>query len=112
MKSYHIHRAGDGRSLGEITVKVRAAEREYALTPARSQEVWNHSPTGFEFGYGGSGPAQLALAILLDFLNDEPRAVRLHQAFKFHFIGGIDHPGGVITGEEISTWIAAQSQKP
>ena len=23
-----------------------------------------HSPTGFEWGYGGSGPAQLALAIL------------------------------------------------
>jgi Family of unknown function (DUF6166) len=25
-------------------------------------DLWNHSPTGFEWGYGGSGPAQLALA--------------------------------------------------
>ena len=29
-------------------------------------DLWNHSPTGFEWGYGGSGPAQLALAILAD----------------------------------------------
>lgn len=29
--------------------------------------VANHSPSGFEWGYGGSGPAQLALAILLDY---------------------------------------------
>src|SRR5262245_22144387 len=29
-------------------------------------ELRNHSPTGFEWGYGGSGPAQLALALLVD----------------------------------------------
>lgn len=27
-------------------------------------DLANHSPDGFEYGYGGSGPAQLALAIL------------------------------------------------
>lgn len=30
-----------------------------------SLAVRNHSPTGFAWGYAGSGPAQLALAILL-----------------------------------------------
>src|SRR5204863_5783137 len=35
------------------------------LRPGRSQRVINHSPDGFAWGYGGSGPAQLALAILL-----------------------------------------------
>lgn len=29
-------------------------------------ELWNHSPTGFEWSYLGSGPAQLGLAILAD----------------------------------------------
>lgn len=29
-------------------------------------DIYNHSPTGFEWGYSGSGPAQLALAILAD----------------------------------------------
>ena len=45
-------------------------------------DLFNHSPTGFEWGYGGSGPAQLALAILAERLSDDAMAVRLHQAFK------------------------------
>ena len=35
------------------------------LSPARSQKYHNHSPDGFNWGYEGSGPAQLALAIML-----------------------------------------------
>lgn len=30
----------------------------------------NHSPTGFNWGYGGSGPAETALSILVDFFDD------------------------------------------
>ena len=32
----------------------------------RSQKIINHSPDGFNWGYGGSGPAQLSLAMCLD----------------------------------------------
>ena len=35
------------------------------------------------FGYAGSGPAQLSLALLADALGDDERAVRAYQAFKF-----------------------------
>lgn len=35
------------------------------LSPAASLKLRNHSPDGFSWGYLGSGPAQLALAILL-----------------------------------------------
>ena len=35
------------------------------LDPKPSQEYKNHSPDGFNWGYGGSGPAQLALAIIM-----------------------------------------------
>jgi hypothetical protein len=45
-------------------------------------DLFNHSPTAFSRGYGGSGPAQLALALLADALGDDDLAVRLHQAFK------------------------------
>jgi hypothetical protein len=48
-------------------------------------DLANHSPTGFEWGYGGSGPAQLALAILADALADDI-AVAIHQRFKFQVI--------------------------
>jgi hypothetical protein len=38
-------------------------EEFWANLPLFLKEV-NHSPTGFEWGYNGSGPAQLAYAIL------------------------------------------------
>ncbi|MGA2536683.1 MAG: DUF6166 domain-containing protein [Terracidiphilus sp.] len=60
-------------------------------------DLWNHSPTGFEFGYGGSGPAQLALAILADCCGDE-LAIVFHQAFKREVIARIPGPGGSLTG--------------
>ena len=49
-------------------------------------DLWNHSPTGFEWGYGGSGPAQLALAILADHCKDDERALNFHQRFKWAVI--------------------------
>lgn len=46
-------------------------------------ELRNHSPTGFEWGYGGSGPAQLALAIVCDVL-DVPPGTREPRMFEEH----------------------------
>src|SRR6188472_924887 len=57
------------------------------LRPERSQAVRNHSPGGFSWGYLGSGPAQLALAILLECNVDEEDAQRVYQDFKEQFIG-------------------------
>lgn len=55
------------------------------LTPAKSQKIWNHSPDGFNWGYGGSGPAQLALAICLE-LYGKDVAQQVYQSFKFDYI--------------------------
>jgi hypothetical protein len=49
-------------------------------------DLASHSPTGFAWGYAGSGPAQLALAILADALGDGKAALALHQLFKFAVI--------------------------
>jgi Family of unknown function (DUF6166) len=59
------------------------------LDPGPSQKVWNHSPDGFAWGYGGSGPAQLALAVLLKF-TDARTAVENYQAFKWEIIFQLD----------------------
>jgi hypothetical protein len=57
------------------------------LSLAKSLKIVNHSPTGFCWGYAGSGPAQLALAILLEQFNgDKERALSLYQDFKFKII--------------------------
>jgi Family of unknown function (DUF6166) len=55
-----------------------------ALSPRL--DLRNHSPTGFNWGYGGSGPAQLALAVLADHLKDEEQALKLYQDFKLKVI--------------------------
>jgi hypothetical protein len=49
-------------------------------------DLYNHSPTGFEWGYCGSGPAQLALAILADHLADDRQALDVYQRFKWAVI--------------------------
>jgi hypothetical protein len=54
-----------------------------------SLRVFNHSPTGYSWGYEGSGPAQLALAILLKFV-DEDTAVELHQIYKHEVIAQLN----------------------
>ena len=56
------------------------------LDPFPSQAVRNHSPTGFAWGYGGSGPAQLALAILMDRGLPPRIAERCYQSFKWDCI--------------------------
>jgi hypothetical protein len=58
------------------------------LDPKKSQEIVNHSPDGFNWGYGGSGAAQLALGIL-DYLYGKERAVKAYQAFKWDIIAGL-----------------------
>jgi hypothetical protein len=74
----------------------------YDLRPRASQQLFNHSPDGFAWGYGGSGPAQLALAILLDYYLDPALALRLHQDFKWATVARWPMSGEwQITGEEI-----------
>jgi hypothetical protein len=50
-------------------------------------DLANKSPTGFQWGFGGSGPAQLALALTADALQDDERALRIYQKFKFRVVG-------------------------
>jgi hypothetical protein len=66
-----------------------AGGRKRELKPGPSQRLFNHSPDGFQWGYGGSGPSQLALAILLDFTEgDGELALHCYQDFKFQHVAG------------------------
>ena len=65
-------------------------------------DLFNHSPTGFAWGHGGSGPAQLALAILADVFGDDELAIAYHQDFKFRVIGRLEqNEHWVLTEEQI-----------
>lgn len=91
-KSYHGKRQADGSS--EVWVKetkptgdTRASGQTRRPLPLRL-EIKNHSPTGFAWGYSGSGPAQLALAILTDALGDSELALHHYQEFKREIVAG------------------------
>jgi len=68
-------------------------------------EIANHSPTGFEWGYQGSGPAQLALAILVDFTGDTAIEPFVYQQFKATVIANIDEDTWSMTDEEVAGWL-------
>lgn len=75
--------------------------------------VRNHSPTGFGWGYAGSGPAQLALAILCDYLYSispdgwQDRAERLHQKFKAKVVQHLPREGWTLSGHQVAAAIDA-----
>jgi len=85
-------------------------------------KVVYHSPTGFEWGYPGSGPAELALNVLHELIPpraDQPSttiagvtvhadAERLHQDFKCDFIEPIKRAGGTIPIKEMLQWIESR----
>jgi hypothetical protein len=81
------------------------------LKPAHSQRVFNHSPDGFNWGYGGSGPAQLALALLLIAGVPEAAAVRLHQRFKSEVIARLQQGDFSLDYGQLESWIAQHSRE-
>ena len=64
-------------------------------------DLWNHSPTGFEWGYCGSGPAQLALAILADHCGDDRQAFNFHHRFKWAVVAEFPYRAWILTSQEI-----------
>jgi hypothetical protein len=69
-------------------------------------DLYNHSPTGFEFGYAGSGPAQLALALLADCVG-ESLALEFYQEFKWAVIAQQAGNAFTLTERDIRQAIAA-----
>jgi hypothetical protein len=102
MKSYH----GIRNEKHELIVTSNGTPLEPRL------DLWNHSPTGFECGYEGSGPAQLALALLADTLRDDRRALRLHQEFKRAVVAALPRDSWTLTEGQIRQAVAALETGP
>jgi len=65
-------------------------------------DLRNHSPSGLEWGYAGSGPAQLALAILADHYKEKKKALEVYQSFKFAVVTKLPKYGWTLTTEQIN----------
>lgn len=108
----------------EFDVKLsRSGTDPFDLGDAVTNVPWtviHHSPTGFEWGYSGSGCADLALNVLNAFIppgKDNLPAVTcykgecsqtawdLHQGFKQEFIATMPKNGGIIKKGAILSYI-------
>lgn len=84
---YEGARSKDGAM---VRVKFSYNGEQHTRTLDPRNDLYNHSPDGFEWGYSGSGPAQLALAICADVLGSDERALRVYQRFKARMVAPID----------------------
>lgn len=80
-----------------------------ALSPIPSQKLNNLSP-GFQWGYFGSGPAQLALALLLDITTNPSLALSYYQQFKWDIVASWGDEWTIFSGE-ILEWIKTQEKR-
>jgi hypothetical protein len=104
MKTYHGMRTEAG-----CTVVVEE-DGEFTGLDYR-YDLRNHSPDGVEWGYGGSGPTQLALALAADVLGNDDKAQLVYQRLKAKLICGLPHEGWVLTEGRIRSAIEAIEQE-
>ncbi len=79
MKTYEGKRTIDGLT---VTVDGRRLDERY--------DVKRFTRFGFEWTYEGDSPRQLALAILMDHLNDPARALALVEPFMKNIVAEFD----------------------
>ena len=90
---------GDANLSDEQVFMVRDGHVRF-LNPRN--DLMNHSPDGLSWGYAGSGPAQLALALLMEVLNDWERVQAIYQRFKEHFVARIpQHTNWTADGADV-----------
>lgn len=87
---------------GVLTVYVKTAGGRHLL--GLYLHIRNHSPDGHEAGYNGSGPAQLALSILMNVLRDRQQAETAYQDFKRDVIATLPADPAYELGSDLEEW--------
>ena len=99
MKTYEGKRTIDGLV---VTVDGKRLDEHY--------EVKRFTRYGFEWTYEGESPQQLALAILVDHLGDNDRAIGLSEPFMKSIVANLDNDWK-LTGDEIDRAIKEIQKK-
>ena len=89
-KFYKASRGSDG-----CTVTVNG------VALAQRTDLRQYSSNGFEWGYEGSGPQQLALAILTDHFADHNQALAKHKVFMEVVIAVMRDDEWILTSNQI-----------
>lgn len=111
---YRVKKHGSGEELGTYTCLVRVQEQGKLVRPLLPRnDLRDHSPTGFEWGYHGSGPAQLALALVVECLGDSYALPAIYQHVKRKLVANLPSDGWTLTEEQIlaAVWTADCDRK-
>lgn len=99
----------------EYVTDDRAGKRLLDLGTGEGKDAVFFAECGFDWGYAGSGPAQLALALLLDYTDDEDVALAAYMAFKTEVVSQLEcaDPDGCwrLTGREIDAALCESSDE-
>lgn len=88
---------------GPTRVTVHDGHPENPGRPLEHHPV--HSPDGFEWGYCGSGPADLADAILADVVGYPVVDPLTVQQFKRDVVACLDRASFVLSGDVVRAWL-------
>lgn len=76
------------------------------------RDLKQHSAAGFSWGYGGSGPAQLAIALLADASGDDKRALAHYMEFRLDVIARLPvNERFEISALEVRSWLSQRSSR-
>ena len=114
---YEAHQEHNHAGNVPVTVHYQNTETD-DLKEHYLRHIVHHSPTGMQMGYGGSGPADMALSILVHYFRafkSSPKtakelAMSLHQDFKWNFIAP-NRTDLLITDIEIGNWLNERKDK-
>ena len=81
---------------------------EYSVTVngeilAKRYDLLSASPSGFSWGFSGSGPSQLAIAMLAHAFGDE-FAFEHYQQFKREVVSELPEDGWTLTTSDLDAW--------
>jgi hypothetical protein len=86
---YRGSRDGEGLSVVQVIATNRAGARRTTALPLRL-ELRLHSPAGFEWGYCGRGPAQLALALCAHATGNDGLALQAYGRLHEHLVAQLE----------------------
>lgn len=104
-KVYVGYRVRDAHGHSTETVVLVREPGQPPRSLAPRLDLRNHSPTGLNWGYGGSGPAQLALALAADVLGDDEQALDVYQRLKFKLVGRLPEDGWSLSERQLQDTI-------
>jgi hypothetical protein len=94
-----------GQRVDDCNVRVWADGE--LLSPNYSLVFRCHSPGGFNWGYRGAGPMQLALAIMLE-ITHPVVALEMYQWFQYIFVEKMPKESWLISSVVFLAWIETE----